>query len=89
MSHKDFKGHTTDARLPSFLQQCEADCTCIGEAVRAEGGVGKVEGLAAAVAALTPVVLGGAGLGLYKMLTADKSGVTPAMPDGGPTDLPK
>ena len=64
------------------MQVCGAGCTCRDEDGEDGGGVTKQEGLAAAVGAMTPLVVGGAGLGLYKLLKG--AGSSLAGPDGPP-----
>lgn len=63
---------------------CSAGCTC-EDAADTESSVTKHEGLAAAVGALTPLVVGVAGLGLYKVFRA--SGSSPGLPGTDGPDL--
>ncbi|KAK7103298.1 uncharacterized protein [Littorina saxatilis] len=70
---------------------CSAGCTCSDEESDVSS-VTKQEGLAAAVGAMTPLVVGGAGLGLYKLLKGAGSSLSgphgpPEM--SSPRGLPK
>ncbi|KAK7504183.1 hypothetical protein BaRGS_00004487 [Batillaria attramentaria] len=72
---------------PAPEDTCSSDCTCSDTG--GEESFSRHEGLAAAVGALSPLVLGGAGLGLYHLLKGAGSKLTsPSLPEGpGVPDL--